>query len=608
MIIGGGLNESGNETLVYLNGCGVLSNIFTALSTNTSGTNAFETTNNSANWTLLDNPTATPITLPWGFEILAGTFNFGSATSAPNFTSTPANGTISPNLDNQVGDIAGATATFNMVNGTLTSSARFNTALLTDSTGIINMSGGAWNMGSQFQGANGSNPGEVSLLNVSGGTLNLGTAAAPTSQLYVASRGSGTFTISGSAAVNCGNLDVSRNADGNTIGSSGTVNLNGGTLTVSLVGTATANSQAGPASSGPNPSAAFNFNGGTLLARANSATFFLGSTTAPIIPITTTVKSGGAIINDGGFAISILEVLLHDSALGATPDGGLTKLGAGTLTLTRANSYTGPTAVNAGTLAVSGSLAAASAVTVAAGATLNLTGAVAGNVTLNGTGTGVGPIGGNLIINSTGTNNGAGSISGSLTNAGLLSPGASVATATLTVLGNVTDLAGGTTALLLNRGASPSNSVIFSGGTITFAGTLSVTNIGSALQLGDSFKLFNGAYAGSFDSLALPPLAANLGWSNSLSVNGAISVVATVVPVPGINSFLQSGGNLVFSGTNGPASGAYYVLTSTNLSLPLSNWTVLSTNSFDASGNFSVTNPILGGGPPGFFILELAPQ
>ena len=78
--------------------------------------------------------------------------------------------------------------------------------------------------------------------------------------------------------------------------------------------------------------------------------------------------------------------------------------------------------------------------------------------------------------------------------------------------------------------------------------------------------------------------------------------------MPGINSFLQSGGNLVFSGTNGPASGAYYVLTSTNLSLPLSNWTVLSTNSFDASGNFSVTNPILGGGPPGFFILELAPQ
>jgi autotransporter-associated beta strand protein len=286
----------------------------------------------------------------------------------------------------------------------------------------------------------------------------------------------------------------------------------------------------------------------------------------------------------------------------------LTKLGAGTLTLTRANSYTGPTAVNAGTLAVSGSLAAASAVTVAAGATLNLTGAVGGNVTLNGTETGVGPIGGNLIINSTGTNNGTGSISGSLTNAGVLSPGASVTTATLTVLGNVTDLAGGATALVLNRGASPSNSVIFSGGTITYAGTLSVTNIGGTLQLGDSFKLFNGAYAGSFDSLALPPLGANLGWSNSLSVNGAISVVATVVPVPGINSFLQSGGNLVFSGTNGPASGAYYVLTSTNLSLPLSNWTVLSTNSFDASGNFSVTNPIVGGGPPGFFILQLAPQ
>jgi hypothetical protein len=34
------------------------------------------------------------------------------------------------------------------------------------------------------------------------------------------------------------------------------------------------------------------------------------------------------------------------------------------------------------------------------------------------------------------------------------------------------------------------------------------------------------------------------------------------------------------------------VLASTNLGLPLANWTVLSTNAFDAGGNFSFTNPL----------------
>ena len=47
---------------------------------------------------------------------------------------------------------------------------------------------------------------------------------------------------------------------------------------------------------------------------------------------------------------------------------GLTKLGVGTLLLDKANSYTGPTKVNAGVLHITGSLGAATTVTVAAGA------------------------------------------------------------------------------------------------------------------------------------------------------------------------------------------------------------------------------------------------
>src|SRR4030095_6179327 len=91
--------------------------------------------------------------------------------------------------------------------------------------------------------------------------------------------------------------------------------------------------------------APFNFNGGTLKASASSATFFQGNTGTPVVPITTIVKSGGAIIDTDTNVISILEPLQHDSSLGSTPDGGLTKRGIGTLTLTATNTYSGITLV-----------------------------------------------------------------------------------------------------------------------------------------------------------------------------------------------------------------------------------------------------------------------
>jgi autotransporter-associated beta strand protein len=64
--------------------------------------------------------------------------------------------------------------------------------------------------------------------------------------------------------------------------------------------------------------------------------------------------------------------------------GGFTKTGGGTLTLTAANTYTGTTIVDAGTLRVDGSLAAGSAVVINTAATLTGTGAVNGPITLNG--------------------------------------------------------------------------------------------------------------------------------------------------------------------------------------------------------------------------------
>ncbi|MCW1924455.1 autotransporter-associated beta strand repeat-containing protein [Luteolibacter arcticus] len=63
--------------------------------------------------------------------------------------------------------------------------------------------------------------------------------------------------------------------------------------------------------------------------------------------------------------------------------GGLTKTGAGIATLGAVNNYTGATAVNQGTLLVTGSLASGSVVIVASGATVGGSGSIGGSTTID---------------------------------------------------------------------------------------------------------------------------------------------------------------------------------------------------------------------------------
>ena len=93
-------------------------------------------------------------------------------------------------------------------------------------------------------------------------------------------------------------------------------------------------------------------------------------------------------------------------------------------------------------------------------------------------------------------------------------------------------------------------------------------------------------------------------WNNNLAVDGTISV-QSLSPQPVINNVSVSNGNFVLSGTNGSAGGNYYLLSSTNIALPLSSWTPVLTNSFDGSGQFSVTNAMTPGAPQNFYILQL---
>ncbi len=87
--------------------------------------------------------------------------------------------------------------------------------------------------------------------------------------------------------------------------------------------------------------------------------------------------------------------------------------------------------------------------------------------------------------------------------------------------------------------------------------------------------------------------------------NSVIKRLISTNAVPYIATLTLTGTNLIVSGTNGPANGHYFVLAGTNLVLSPSNWTRLSTNPFDANGNFLFTNPVLPNIPALFYLLQL---
>ena len=78
-------------------------------------------------------------------------------------------------------------------------------------------------------------------------------------------------------------------------------------------------------------------------------------------------------------------------------------------------------------------------------------------------------------------------------------------------------------------------------------------------------------------------------------------------PAPGITAFKLSGTNALLTATNGFAGGTYYVFTSTNVALPLSQWTPASTNLLPASGTFTLTltNTVAPGTGQRFYVLAV---
>jgi len=186
---------------------------------------------------------------------------------------------------------------------------------------------------------------------------------------------------------------------------------------------------------------------------------------------------------------------------GIISGASITKVGTGSWTLTGANTYTGGTTVNTGTLFVNnltGSGTGTGAVTVNSGATLAGTGTISGKVIIAGGGT------------ITPGNNGVGSL----------------------FINNSLLLASGSITIVEVNKSPLASDTIRTTGNLTYNGALNITNLSaSAFAPGDAYKLFKAAgYNGSFTTITPATPGTGLVWDTTgLRTTGTIKVKGTQV-------------------------------------------------------------------------------
>ncbi|ENR46757.1 beta strand repeat-containing protein [Brucella abortus] len=273
----------------------------------------------------------------------------------------------------------------------------------------------------------------------------------------------------GTVASDVGTLDT----DGHDVAMSGVISgagglMKSGTGTVTLSG---ANSYTGgtKVSAGTLVVANDNTGGGTM-------TVDVGA----LLQIGTGGTSGslaGDIANDGTLVVDRSDAIGLSGAISGA--GGLTKNGAGTLTLSGANSYTGATTVSAGILTLTGDNTGGGTTTVDARAELHIgtggaSGSLAGNIVNDGA----------LVVDRSGVIGLSGVISGT---GGLMKSGTGTVTLSgvNTYTGGTTLTAGTLAAASDNNLGGASGGLTFNGGTLQVMGTSwTSTNRAVSLQAG----------------------------------------------------------------------------------------------------------------------------
>ena len=249
---------------------------------------------------------------------------------------------------------------------------------------------------------------------------------------------------------------------------------------------------------------------------------------------------------------------------------GLTKSGTGVLTLSGNNIYANGTTIDGGTLLVN-------------------------NTSGSGTGTG------DVTVNSGGTLGGTGFISGLVTNnaGGTLAPGSSGIGA-LTLNGSVVLNSGSTNTFAVN-GSTPSSTSVALGSAVTYGGVLNIVPSGTFTN-GQTFTLFSGAGAASasnFDSITV-----STGGSLSFAfTNGVLTVLSSGAPPQlAIAPVTVSGTNLVVSVPT--TTGFNYVLQSATNLTPVISWLNESTNA-GTGGHLILNVPIEPAKPQKFLRLRV---
>jgi autotransporter-associated beta strand protein len=275
--------------------------------------------------------------------------------------------------------------------------------------------------------------------------------------------------------------------------------------------------------------------GGQYQLESDSGLLTLGGA-ATTLTFTTADPQTFTFQGNGAFAVA-----------GVIADGtaatSVQKNGAGSLTLAAVNTYTGSTTATGGVLNVSGTLAT-------------------GPVTLaGGTLAGTGIIGGPVTV-------GAGAT---------FAPGAPTGTLTL---GGTLSLAG--TTLITVNGSTVSGKV--AGVTsVSYGGTLAVTNVGGPLFRGNSFPIFPAvSYTGNFSSISPTP-GAGLAWS----FNPASGILSVINGTPGgPTNFTATASNGILTLT-WPPGGIGWTLQAQTNSLSVG----LATNWVDVAGS-AATNVV----------------
>jgi hypothetical protein len=128
-----------------------------------------------------------------------------------------------------------------------------------------------------------------------------------------------------------------------------------------------------------------------------------------------------------------------------------------------------------------------------------------------------------------------------------LATGPATPAGTLLVSNAMTLLPGSFTTLQINQPAGASDEIADLA-SVTYGGTLSVTNRGGTLALGNAFQLFSnsGAVAGNFSATNLPALGAGLAW-NWNPGSGVLSVVSGLATNPTNITATLNGNQLVLS-------------------------------------------------------------